>query len=447
MEWKKFKDTVFALAKKKGFDEAEIYYSSGSEFQLSSLRGEIDSYNDATSIGVYFRGLKSGKIGAAFAEELTDETASMIVDEAFENYSIASGKDVYFLHDGSGEYPLFEGFSGAFSAQPVEEKIERVIALERSALEYDKRIIMAPTCRLGDSRSEVFIVNTLGLDRHYSSDGGVAVVVALAGEGNSKKTGFTFTIAREPGDIDVSALGKEASKRAIDQLGAGRVKSGKYRVLFRNDMFGQLFATFTSMYSAENVQKGLSIIADKEGTKIASELLTVYDDPLLPISPNSRPFDDEGVPTVKKTLVEKGLLKTFLYDLKTAAKAGTKSTGNAIKSSYRSKPSISMINTVVKPGEKSFNTLVGELDEGIVVTELTGLHSGANPISGEFSLGASGFYVKNGSIVNPVEQFTISSSILKVYNSIVAVGSDAMPSIFRVSSPSVMVSEIDVASE
>lgn len=196
MEWKKFKDTVFALAKKKGFDEAEIYYSSGSEFQLSSLRGEIDSYNDATSIGVYFRGLKSGKIGAAFAEELTDETASMLVDEAFENYSIASGNDVYFLHDGSGEYPLFEGFSGAFSAQPVEEKIERVIALERSALEYDKRIIMAPTCRLGDSRSEVFIVNTLGLDRHYSSDGGVAVVVALAGEGNSKKTGFTFTIAR-----------------------------------------------------------------------------------------------------------------------------------------------------------------------------------------------------------------------------------------------------------
>ena len=447
MEWKKFKDTVFALAKKKGFDEAEIYYSSGSEFQLSSLRGEIDSYNDATSIGVYFRGLKSGKIGAAFAEELTDETASMLVEEAFENYSIASGNDVYFLHDGSGEYPLFEGFSGAFSAQPVEEKIERVIALERSALEYDKRIIMAPTCRLGDSRSEVFIVNTLGLDRHYSSDGGVAVVVALAGEGNSKKTGFTFTIAREPGDIDVSALGKEASKRAIDQLGAGRVKSGKYRVLFRNDMFGQLFATFTSMYSAENVQKGLSIIAGKEGTKIASELLTVYDDPLLPISPNSRPFDDEGVPTVKKTLVENGVLKTFLYDLKTAAKAGTKSTGNAIKSSYRAKPSISMINTVVQPGEKSFNTLVSELDEGIVVTELTGLHSGANPISGEFSLGASGFYVKNGSIVNPVEQFTISSSILKVYNSIVAVGSDAMPSIFRVSSPSVMVSEIDVASE
>jgi len=447
MEWKKFKDTVFALAKKKGFDEAEIYYSSGSEFQLSSLRGEIDSYNDATSLGVYFRGLKSGKIGAAFAEELTDETASMLVDEAFENYSIASGNDVYFLHDGSGEYPQFEGFSGAFSAQPVVEKIERVITLERSALEYDKRIIMVPTRRLGDSRSEVFIVNTLGLDRHYSSDGGVAVVVALAGEGDSKKTGFTFKIAREPGDIDVSALGKEASKRAIDQLGAGRVKSGKYRVLFRNDMFGQLFATFTSMYSAENVQKGLSIIAGKEGTKIASELLTVYDDPLLPISPNSRPFDDEGVPTVKKTLVENGVLKTFLYDLKTAAKAGTKSTGNAIKSSYRAKPSISMINTVVQPGEKSFNTLVSELDEGIVVTELTGLHSGANPISGEFSLGASGFYVKNGSIVNPVEQFTISSSILKVYNSIVAIGSDAMPSIFRVSSPSVVVSEMDVASE
>jgi len=150
---------------------------------------------------------------------------------------------------------------------------------------------------------------------------------------------------------------------------------------------------------------------------------------------------------VKKTLVENGVLKTFLYDLKTAAKAGTKSTGNAIKSSYRAKPSISMINTVVQPGEKSFNTLVSELDEGIVVTELTGLHSGANPISGEFSLGASGFYVKNGSIVNPVEQFTISSSILKVYNSIVAIGSDAMPSIFRVSSPSVVVSEMDVASE
>jgi PmbA protein len=447
MDWKTFKDRVFSISKKKGFEEAELYYARGSEFQLSSLKGEIDSYNDATSSGVYFRGLKTGKIGAAFTEILDEEAADMLVDEAYENLLIASGKDIYFLHDGSGQYSEFNGFSGAFATQPVEDKIEKVITLERAALGYDKRIIMVPSCRLADSQSEVTIVNTLGLERHYRADGGYAVIVSLAGEGNSKKTGFTFAVARKPDDIDVLTLGREASKRAVEQLGAGKVKSGKYRVLLRNDVFGQFFGTFTSMYSAEYVHKGLSILAGKEGTKIASEHLSVYDDPFLPSSPGSRPFDDEGVPTKVKGLVENGVLKTFLYDLKTAAKDGRESTGNAIKPNYRSKPSISTINTVIKPGKKDFQELLKELGDGIVVTDLTGLHSGANPVSGEFSLGASGFLVKNGEIVNPIEQFTVSSSILKVYNSIEAVGSDSMPSIFKVMSPSVVISEVDVASE
>lgn len=447
MEWKTFQDKVFKLASRKGFEEAELYYARGGEFQLSSLKGEIENYNDATFSGVYFKGLKSGKIGASYAETLSGETAEMLVNEAFENYSIASGGDVYYLYDGSGEYPEFDGYTGEFRTQPVQEKIDKVLALERNALEYDRRIIMAPNCSIADTWMEVFIVNTLGLDKHYRADGGYAVIVSLAGENGDKKTGFSFALARTPQELDVEALGMSASKKAIDQLGAGKIKSGKYKVLFKNDVFGQLFGTFMGMYSAENVQKGLSLLAGREGEKIASDKLTVYDDPLLSISPNSRPFDDEGVPCQKKAIIENGTLKTFLYDLKTAAKAGVQSTGNAIKGSYRSKPTIAPVNTVIEAGRKSYAELVEALGEGIIVTSLSGLHSGANPISGEFSLGANGFQVKNGKVHTPLEQFTISSNILNIYGGIVEIGSDSVSSIYRVTSPSVLAQEIDVASD
>ncbi|HDP78446.1 MAG TPA: TldD/PmbA family protein [Mesotoga infera] len=447
MDFKTFVDKAFEMSRRKGFDEAQIYYARGGEFQLSSLNGEIDSYKDASSTEIYFSGLKNGKIGTAFSEVLNEESAELLVGEAFENHSVASGEDVYSFYDGSGKYPEFDGYSGAFQKKSVEEKMDTVISLERTALDYDKRILMVPTCRTADTWSEVFIVNTLGLNKHYKSDGGFAVVVSLAGDEKSKKTGFSISLVRTPDDLDVQRMGNESSRRAVEQLGAGNVKSGKYRVVFRNDVFGQLFGTFTSMYSADNVQRGLSVLKGKEGTVIGSSKLTVYDDPFLPESPYSKPFDDEGVPTYRKAMVENGKLKTFLYDLRTAAKEGKKSTGNSVRGTYRSKPSIVPVNIVIQRGEKSFDELLETMGEGILVTELTGLHSGTNQVSGEFSLGASGFYVKGGKISNPIEQFTISSNILKVYNGIAEIGSDPLSSIYRVSSPSVLIDEIDVASE
>ncbi len=447
MDIKTFADKAFEISRKRGFEESEIYYSSGGEFQLSSLNGEIDSYKDASSTEVYFRGLKSGKIGAAFSEVLSEEAAELLVDEAFQNYSVASGEDVYVFHDGSGDYAQFDGYSGDFQKKSVKEKIDTVIALEKSALDYDKRIVMIPTCRTADSWSELVIVNTLGLNKTYKSDYGFAVVVSLAEDEKSKKTGFSFSLVRRPEELDVERIGHEASRRAVEQLGAGKVKSGRYRVIFRNDVFGQLFGTFMSMYSADNVQRGLSVLKGKEGTAIGSSRLTVYDDPLLPESPYSKPFDDEGFPTSKKAIVENGKLMTFLYDLRTAKKDGKKSTGNSVRGTHRAKPSIAPVNTVIERGEKSFDELLETMGEGIFVTDLTGLHSGTNQVSGEFSLGASGFYVRNGKISNPIEQFTISSNILKVYNGIAEVGCDPISSIYRVTSPSVLVDEIDVASE
>ena len=442
-----FADKAFKISREKGFEEAEIYYSSGGEFQLSSLNGEIESYKDASSTEVYFRGLMNGKIGAAFSEVLSEEAAELLVDEAFQNHSVASGEDIYVFHDGSGDYTSFDGYSGAFQKKAVKEKIDTVTKLEKAALDFDKRIVMIPTCITADSWSEVVIVNTLGLNKRYKSDYGFAVVVSLAEDEKSKKTGFSFSLVRRPEELDVERIGHEASRRAVEQLGAGKVKSGRYRVIFRNDVFGQLFGTFMSMYSADNVQRGLSILKGKEGTAIGSSRLTVYDDPLLPESPYSKPFDDEGFPTSKKAIVENGKLMTFLYDLRTAKKDGKKSTGNSVRGTHRAKPSIAPVNTVIERGEKSFDELLETMGEGIFVTDLTGLHSGTNQVSGEFSLGASGFYVRNGKISNPIEQFTISSNILKVYNGIAEVGCDPISSIYRVTSPSVLVDEIDVASE
>ena len=444
MTYEEFKTAVIAKAKEKGIKDFEIYYQKGSEFQISSSNRELGNYKDASSLGVSFKAIINGKAGYASTEKLDKENAEQLVNNAFENLQLIQSEDEEFIFDGDAEYKEVETYNGDFDKLSVTDKIKTIRKIEDKMLSYDKRIVNTPYNFLVHGTREVAITNSKGLDKTFKADEGALIAMALASAGGAPKSATKVKYTKTFNNVDIDEFAKDVAEEAISKLDSKTVESGKYRILMRRDAARSLLGTFVSMFSAENVQKGLSILKGKLNQKIAGDIVSLLDDPFIESGVSNRPFDDQGVPTTRKYLIQNGVLKTFLYDLKTAHKDNVKSTGNAIKYNYSSKTSISPINFVLSSGDKTFEELIEQLDNGIIITDLQGMHSGANPISGEFSLGAEGFLVKKGKIVSGVEQITIASNFIEVLNNILAVGND-MEVGGNIISPSFIVDGMSVA--
>jgi PmbA protein len=207
-------------------------------------------------------------------------------------------------------------------------------------------------------------------------------------------------------------------------FGAAPVPSGAYPVLLRHDVAASLLATFADAFSAESVQRGLSLLTGRLGEAIASPLVTLVDDPFLADGSASAPFDAEGVATVRKEVISSGVLTTYLHNLKTARKDGVRSTGNAARASHKAPVGVAPSNFVLSPGPLQFGELVAAVENGLLVTAVQGLHSGANPVSGDFSLGATGYRIVNGSITAPVDQITLAGNFFRLLAEVEAVGDD-----------------------
>lgn len=267
---------------------------------------------------------------------------------------------------------------------------------------------------------------------------------------NQIKTGFFVNNTRDFAELVPEHIARAAVEEAISQLHAQPVKSGDYPVVIRHDAAAMLLTVYSSIFSAENVQKGLSLLKDKEGKSIASPFVSIIDDPFEKQGLARRSFDDEGVATSYREIVSSGMLETLLYDLKTAKKADRESTGHAYKSSYNSSLEIAPTNFFIVPAEGE-GDLVGKVEEGILITSLSGLHSGANTISGDFSLAATGLYIEGGVIKHAVKQMTIAGNFFELLKNIEAVGSDLEFCYIQMGgncgSPSLLIKELAVTIE
>lgn len=450
MIFDKFKDKIFIEAKKIGINNCEIYFSKSKLFHLESNNEKIEKYSDSNTYGIGLKVIKNGKAGYAYSEIMNEKSAEDLVHIAYENLKyIESDYEEFFLSPGR-KYNKVPEYIDEISRIPTERKIDIITSLERKTKSLDKRIILTPNCVYREFFSERRIVNTLGLDLYSASGGGIMYVIAIASELGKNKMGFGINMFEKEVEIDIDTTALKAKNEAIEKLNAKPTKSGKYKILFRNSCWGSLINTFIGMFSAENVQKGLSRLNEKLGEKISSEIITLIDDPFMEKSYFKITFDDQGVPTKRKNLIEKGHLNTFLYDLKTAKKEKRDSTGNAIKNSYKSSTSIRPINLTMLPGNKNYNEMIKSLNNGLIITSVEGLHSGANSISGDFSLGAQGFIVENGNILSGLEQITVSGNILNLLKDIEEVGNDfdyALSFSPICYFPSVIVNELDVAGE
>jgi len=441
---------LFAEAKKAGFTDYEAYYSGGSSFQCMVFEGEVSDYSVNSTAGLSFRGLLSGKMGYAYTEALDSDAVRMLVHNARENAGIIENEDKQFIFEGSPEYQKVDVFNPALEEVSAKDKIDMALSLERKAKNADPRIETVGYCLVQSGEGESVIRNSKGLNLSHRDNVLIAFVEPVAKKGDKMVDGTAYRITRDFSEINVDDIVAEAVNKAVSMLDARSMPSGNYKVVFENDAAGDMMATFSGIFSAESTQKDLSLLKGRVGQKIASSAVTLIDDPLMPGGFASSPFDSEGVATYSKNVIDGGTLTTLLHNLKTAEKDGVKSTGNASKSSFKSPVGISPSNFYLKPGDKDIDQLLASVGEGLFVTEVQGLHSGANPVSGDFSLSAKGYRISGGKKAEPVEQVTIAGNFYEMLNDIEQVGNDlkfGLPGSSSIGSPSILVKQLAVAGE
>ena len=450
MTLEEFKVAVFEKAKLSGFSEYEIYYSNNTSLGIQVFEGEIDKYTVSGNQGLSFRGVYNEKMGYAYTEILDEAAAQFVVNSAKENAVVIEKEDKEIIYAGSEKYSDFEGFEEKLSKIPVSEKIKLAFDLEVECKGQDDSVMRVES-QIEEEENITHIINSKGLNLSFRSNAIFAVVEPVVKDGEKMNADYAFKAAKSLEEIEAKELAKESVDKCLAYKGAKTVKSGKYRIALKNSTAASLLQTFSGVFSADNAQKGMSLLKDKLGETIGSKAVTIMDDPLLKEGLNSRPFDAEGVAAYTKEVVKEGELKTLLHNLKTATKEGVKSTGNASKAGYSSPVEVAPSNFYFKPGNNDYNEMLKVLGNGILITELQGLHSGANPVSGDFSLAAKGLLIKDGTVERPVEQITVSGNFYELLKNIEELGCDikfGFPSgRGYFGSPTVIVKELAVAGE
>lgn len=442
-----FIDTLFARAKEAGFEACEVYYTAASEFETDVLRGEILRYSVSDTLGLGFRGLIGGKMGYASTQILDGDAIDQLVDGAKTNAALIENPDKQFLYPGDADYPTVDTFNPALETIASPEKIEMARELEKKALAADPRITQVDGCVIFSESTETLIRNTLGLNVSARANALGGYVAVIAREGDQVNSGGDTFCVHAPEEIDLDKTARAAVAEAVDGLNPKSAPSAATPVILAPDAAISLLRTFTGVFSADSAQKGISLLKDKEGELVASECVTLLDNPLLAGSPASRPFDGEGVRAREKKIIDSGRLTTLMHNLKTAHKQGVESTGNATRS-YNSALGIAPSNFYFMPGECSQQALMEKMENGLLITELQGLHAGANPISGDFSLSAKGFAVRGGKRAEAVAQITVAGNFYALLREIQSVGSDlklGFPGLCRFGSPSLLVRELAIA--
>ncbi len=424
MDKQQFMDRLLAEAKAQGIDPAEVYFSAGSSFSAGAMNGNIDSYKVSTRQGLGLRGMYQGKMGYASTQAFDEEAIKQLIEGVKEGALLREDEGAEEIYEGDAEYPTVVSYDESLAQVPATAKLDAVLAIEKAALESVDTVKQCEGTQLSTMSGEVYLRNSYGLNLQHKDNAFIAYTGAIAKDGDSTSTGMAFKCGRDFAKLDVKKLGEEAAQEAASGLHAEPVPAGNYRMILRYDAMQSLLATFCGIFSAENAQQGLSLLKGREGEKIAADCVTLMDDPLLEGGFDSAPFDGEGVASKTKAVVENGVLKTLLHNRKTAKKQGVASTGNALRPGLSAPITVAPTNFFFKPGDKTLAELEADMSDGLVITDLSGLHAGANMTSGDFSLLSKGYLLKGGKRVQPVEQITIAGNFYDVLKNIRAIGSD-----------------------
>jgi len=429
-----------------GASDAEGWAESGVSRNVRVYEGEVESLSDAGGRGIGVRAFTAERSGYAYGTDLSDEGVGGVARAAYESAAVADPDEDDGLPEEFGAAEVDGLRSAGLENWSTRRKVELALAVERAARAVEG-VTQVENAVYSDAESSVAIANSRGFAAGYSSTEAWSYASAFAGEGSDLMTGLGVELARDPGRLDADAIGREAGERARALVGARQPRSRRCPVVLDAFVAASFMGFIGSMLSADAVQRGRSLFADREGDDVADPALALADDATDPDGPASAPFDGEGVASRRTALIEGGRLQTFLFDARTARKAGRATTGNASRGSYRSPPAVGTTNLIVEPGEGTLAELVAKAGEGLYVTDVAGLHSGVNPVSGTFSVGASGRLIENGELGTPVRELTIASDLVSMLRAVEGVGAQGrwVPFGGSVKAPPVLIRRMSVS--
>lgn len=434
-------DKLFLKAKEKNIQDIQVHLTAGKKLDIEVLKGELENYTIADTKGLSVKGIYDGKMGTVSTEVINDDVVDFIVDSIIASANNIDSEDEVFIYGGDSTYQeVNDLYNKGLEKIDAKSKIDMAFALEKAALKRDDRIKMVQGFYSEVSHT-VRIINSKGLDLSKEVNSATAGVYVIASDGTDQRTGIEYIQSNVFEDFDVDSIAVQGAKRAVDALGGKSVKSGDYEVILENKASASLLAAHVSMFSAESVQKDVSLLKDKIGETISTELISIVDDPFLKKSPRSGSFDDEGVAAKHKELVKDGKLTGYLHNLKTAKKDNAQSSGNGFKNG------IAPTNFYVKPGKTSFDHALSTVKRGLFITDLQGLHSGTSSVSGDFSLQASGYLIEDGKIVRPVSLITVAGNYLEMLQDVTEVCKDLKMNFGFIGSPSLKIKSLAVSGD
>lgn len=410
-------------AKLAGAGEAEAYLSYNREFSAEVRDGQAETIKVALDQGLGLRVVQNGRVGFAYTSDLKKDALKNITDQAIANARETAADPYRIFPSPSHLYPELDLYDPVVIKTSVEAKIDLAKAMEEAARAFDPRVKIIESSNYQDIETCVTLVNSKGIKNSYRATYCGIYLSLVAGEGEDQQTGFAMDYRLRFDDLDAVKIGREAAFRAVRMLGAKPVSTRKTTVLFDPHVAVGFLNLLGPALTAEAVQKGRSLFLGKVNQSVAAQAVNIIDDGILPGGIASAPFDGEGVQMSRKTLIEGGILKGYLHNTYTAVKENVSSTGNCMRSSYKSAPDVGTTNFFIQAGGYTADELINSTGSGIYITEVIGMHT-ANPISGDFSVGATGILIENGQLTQPVRGIAIAGNIQEVLQQIDGIGSD-----------------------
>jgi len=446
MTFNEFKNHVIAACEEMGITEYELYYCASESVSVETFRHEVSEFTASCDGGVCFRCIVGGKMGYASTEDLSEAQAKAVVAKAADNAATLESEEMVFLGEGGQEYEPLEIQS--YELPGADKLISAALDVQEKLYAADPMVIDGCQSQGLIESSEIAIYNSKGLDLHYQNSVTGLVAAAVVSDGKEMENSFEVKLGRLE-EIDVAALADKAAAKAKVKLGGQVAPTGQYPVVFSPNAMCSLLGVYSGIFSSEAAQKGLSRLANAEGEMIAAEIVTLVDDPFHKDNPMPINFDAEGSPTHKKNVIEKGKLCTLLYNLKTAAVAGKKTTGNASKAGYDGTVAVRPFTLYLENGDISEEALLKQVGNGVYITNLGGLHAGANPITGDFSLQSAGFMIEGGVKTKAVKSFTVAGNFYDLLKNVTALANNCeLPMAMGMTafgSPSVRVDGLSIA--
>jgi PmbA protein len=420
----RFADELLQIALREGADEAEVYVRSSKYLNVEVKDRQVDTLERSDSIGYSVRVFKDRRLGFSYSTNPAD--IHSVARNAVEVSQFTEPDEYSGLPAGSALSEVVV-YDSSVTSLHEKDAIDMVLSMEHAAFMKDSRIRKTRSTSGSFGIGRTRIINSRGVDLDFSSTACSAHMMAIAEESNESQMGWEYQGSRFLKDISFEEIGRNAAGRALQLLGAEKISPTKGSVLFDPSVAAEFLGILSSALSSEAVQKKKSMLAGKIGEAIISSRLNLIDSGLLHGKLGSRPSDDEGVATSQKILIEKGILKRYLYNTYTSRKDHTISTGNAVRGGFAGLPAVGPTNLFVVAASDEYASglpvLMKAMNKGIYVTETMGMHT-ANPISGEYSVGVSGLWIENGEIVHPVKEAVISGNILQLFKNILLVGDD-----------------------